>query len=77
MAKRRIDGVGRITIPKNIRDDLHIIENDEFEISTKIIDGQLHICLFKENLGNNKIQEMIETMKAMGIPVPEELTNGQ
>lgn len=75
MAKRRIDNVGRITIPKNIRDEFGINENDEFEFSTKMIDGKMHICLFKENLGNNKIQDMIETMKAMGVTVPEELLN--
>ena len=66
---RKIDNLGRITIPKNLRDDLGVRENDEFEIGIGNIDGKTIIYLYKENLGNRKKKEMIAALKAMGVDV--------
>lgn len=42
---KKIDGLGRITLPKGLRDRWLLGENAEMEISTAVIDGKKCICL--------------------------------
>ena len=44
---RRIDELGRIVIPKEIRRSCHINDGDPFEISVDQMNGQPIICLRK------------------------------
>ena len=44
---RRIDDLGRIVIPKEIRRSCHINEDDPLEISVEEMNGQPIICLRK------------------------------
>lgn len=61
---RRIDELGRIVVPKQIRQDLGIKEGDPLEIFTTR-DGEI---IFKPYQGNSKvIDNFIETFKEMGI----------
>lgn len=69
MTIRKIDNFGRITIPKNLRDDLGIKENDEFEIGTTVIDGKTMIYLYKEDLGNKRKEELLAELKKLGIEI--------
>lgn len=48
---RRIDDLGRVIIPKEIRRSYHIHEGDPFEMFTDEIGGQLVICLRKYESG--------------------------
>ena len=66
---RKIDGLGRITIPKNMRDKLGVVENDEFEIGTTIVDGETIIYLRKENLGQSRKEQLSAELKAMGVEI--------
>lgn len=66
---RKIDGFGRITIPKNMRDKLEIEENDEFEIGITTIEGKTIIYLYKEDLGNKRRQELLKELRRMGVNV--------
>lgn len=66
---RKIDGFGRITIPKHMRDKLGIVENDEFAIGTTVIDGETIIYLYKEDLGNKRKKELLAELKAMGVKI--------
>ena len=67
MTIRKIDNFGRITIPKNLRDDLGINENDEFEIGTTVMDGKTIIYLYKEDLGNKRKEELLAELKRLGV----------
>lgn len=67
MTIRKIDNFGRITIPKNLRDDLGINENDEFEIGTTVMDGKTIIYLYKEDLGNKRKEELLAELKKLGV----------
>lgn len=64
---RKIDNLGRITIPKNMRDKLGVVENDEFEIGTTIINGETIIYLRKENLGQSRKEQLLAELKALGV----------
>ena len=64
---RKIDGLGRITIPKNMRDRLGVVENDEFEIGTTVVNGETIIYLRKENLGQSRKEQLLAELKAMGV----------
>ena len=67
MTIRKIDNFGRITIPKNLRDDLGINENDEFEVGTTVMDGKTIIYLYKEDLGNKRKEELLAELKKLGV----------
>lgn len=67
MTIRKIDNFGRITIPKNLRDDLGINENDEFEVGTTVMDGKTIIYLYKEDLGNKRKEELLAELKRLGV----------
>ena len=66
---RKIDNLGRITIPKNMRDKLGVVENDEFEIGTTIINGETIIYLRKENLGQSRKEQLLAELKALGVEI--------
>ena len=61
---RRIDELGRIVVPKPIRQDLGIKEGDPLEIFTTI-DGEIIFKPYQEN--SKVIDNFIETFKEMGI----------
>lgn len=42
---RKIDSLGRITIPKGLRDRMSLSENSELELFTATLDGRHCICL--------------------------------
>ena len=66
---RKIDGLGRITIPKNMRDKLGVKENDEFEIGTINVGGENFIYLYKEDLGDKRKEELLAELKALGVEI--------
>ena len=67
---RRIDDLGRVVIPKEIRKNLHLKEGDPLELSTMEQNGTAYLCMSKyvpcdpaEKLINYKqslLQEMTE-----------------
>ena len=65
---RKIDSLGRISIPKGIRDRLEIGTNEELEFFTM---GK-YICIRKAKQ-ENKYARLAKTMREMGLEVPEEV----
>ena len=58
---RRIDDLGRVVIPQEIRRTMRIREGDPLEIYTNIIDGMPCVCFCKYQTGFfHKVIEMVD-----------------
>lgn len=42
---RKIDGTGRIVLPKNLRNKYRLLEGDNVDYFTTTIDGKDYICI--------------------------------
>ena len=69
---RKIDGLGRISIPKSIRDRFQLNQNDEMEFSICYMDDMTYICLNRKN-DTNKAEQLAAELDALGIEIPEKL----
>lgn len=67
---RRIDDLGRVVIPKEIRRNANIKEGDALEIFVDDFNGNPMICFVKyqadENKMNNFLNEIINTLDNLG-----------
>lgn len=70
---RKIDGLGRITIPKSIRDRMMIGENDDLAFYTMYLDGVEYICLTKSGGVDPKFLAARAVLEELGVSVPAEL----
>lgn len=59
---KKIDGLGRVVIPKSVRDKLRIFEGDELEIA--IIDGWIGLRKLPIGEGEDKKQVMREILES-------------
>lgn len=68
---RRIDDLGRVVIPKEIRRNANIKEGDALEIFVDGFNGNPMICFVKyqadENKMNNFLNEIINTLDNLGV----------
>lgn len=74
---KKIDSLGRITLPKGLRDRMLLDENSEIEISTAVIDGKKCICL--SELGQTDAeatQAAITLLRNQGYTVSLDKENG-
>lgn len=72
---KKIDSLGRITLPKGLRDRMGIDDGQELEISTMVNDGIEYICLsvpIDEMMG--KVRLAAKTLEELGIDIPEKLS---
>lgn len=70
---RKIDSLGRITIPKGLRDRMFLEEGSDLELFTAIIDGRQCICMASPIDDDQKLREAVAAFVECGIEVPEEL----
>lgn len=69
---RKVDSLGRVSIPKSIRDRFEIKPNDEMEFSVCYQGSKIYICLNKrEDFSKEEI--IAAELEAMGYEVPEKL----
>lgn len=61
---RKIDNLGRITIPKGLRDRMSLEENDEMELFTGEIEGRQYILLSRPVDTKKKV--VIEYLRSLG-----------
>ena len=66
---KSLDSLGRITIPKGLRDRLYLSKDSELEIFTASLDNRLCICLTKPEAQMN--EEEIKTHKPTIVQVGE------
>ena len=73
---RKVDSLGRVSIPKSMRDRLDINEGDEVEFYLLNADnGEQFVCLTNHRPGSNKYENAAKVLAELGIDIPEELEN--
>lgn len=70
---RKVDSLGRITIPKGLRDRMSLEEGSDLELFTAIIDGRQCICMASPVDENQKLREAVAAFAECGIELPENL----
>lgn len=73
--KRKLDSLGRITIPKGLRDRLFINNDDEFEFYTINEGGKTYICLEVVDGIDPKYYAAKSVLEELGDEIPEGLAN--
>lgn len=66
---KKIDSLGRITIPKGLRDRMFIPDYAELDIYTAKIDGKQCICLALPVDTNAEVEAAIKLLEANGYAV--------
>lgn len=72
---KKVDSLGRVTLPKGLRDRFNINTNDELEILTLDLEsGESYVCLRKP-VNNNGLRyaEAKKVLEELGLDIPEEL----
>ena len=69
---RKVDSLGRISIPKSMRARFDINPNDEMEFSVCHDGGQVYICM-KKRVDFTKAEILASELEGMGFEVPEDL----
>lgn len=68
---RRIDDLGRIVIPKKLRQELMVRENDAFEISVTAINEKLAFCVMPHaSAGEGALRQAQSAMVALARQFP-------
>lgn len=70
---RKIDSLGRVSIPKGIRDRLMLKEGDEVDFYT-LRDGDMNYVAFgRQTLVDLKYLRAAEVLDELGLEIPNEL----
>ena len=72
-ATRKLDNLGRIVIPKGLRDRLGIADGEELEFFTLYLDHKNYICLTNNQEENPKYQTAALVLEELGLDIPQEL----
>ena len=73
---RKVDSLGRVSIPKSMRDRLDINEGDEVEFYLLNADnGEQFVCLTNHRPGANKYENAVKVLEELGLDIPKELEN--
>lgn len=71
---KTVDSLGRITLPKGLRDRMYInSDNNELEIFTMDVNGKMYICLSSPDTVDNRLYAAVEVFKEMGVEIPPEM----
>lgn len=73
---KSVDNLGRITLPKGLRDRMYInSDNSELEIFTLELDGETYICLKSPESMLNRLYAARDVFDELGVEVPDGLKN--
>jgi bifunctional DNA-binding transcriptional regulator/antitoxin component of YhaV-PrlF toxin-antitoxin module len=68
---KKVDGLGRVTLPKGLRDRLEITEDTELALFTAEYEGRDMICLMKPaDEDKVKYRVAMEVLEELNIAVP-------
>ena len=70
---RKIDSLGRITLPKGLRDRMRLVENDELELFTGNVDGRDYILLSRPVAEKDKYITAAKILMEGGYELTSEL----
>ena len=70
---RRVDSLGRIVLPKNLRLRTGIADGDEVEFFTEELNGRQFICLSKTGYEDPRYEIARGVLEELGIECPEAL----
>lgn len=70
---RKIDALGRVTIPKGLRDRMGIRENDDMELFTMESGGREYICLSSVESQIDKYKLAASLLEELNIGIPADL----
>lgn len=70
---RKLDSLGRVVIPKNLRDKYGINENDEIYFYTMTENGQSFIALTNGKTVDPKYAITANVLEELGVEVPQQL----
>ena len=70
---RRVDNLGRVVLPKNLRLRAGIADGDELEIFTTEQNGRYFICLTKMTNEDPRKEMARKLLEELGIEIPAEL----
>lgn len=72
-ARRRLDSLGRITLPKGLRDRMFMKENDELEFFTFDYEGKMYVALGVADGIDPKYLAAKAILDELGADIPKEL----
>lgn len=72
-AIRKIDGTGRVIIPKGLRDRLGLVEGDEMSFYFLESEGFNCIGIGKNNMVDPKYLTAASVLSELDIPIPDKL----
>ena len=73
---RKLDSLGRISIPKAIRQRLSIEDLSEVEFYTLEDDnGEMYVCMTNHKASNNKYEQAAAVLTELGVMIPDELSS--
>ena len=73
---RKVDALGRISIPKGMRNRFEIENNDELEFFTMRDSGNMYICMRKVATVDEvkeKYAQIANLMEELGLDIPAEV----
>ena len=74
--RRRIDNLGRVVVPKTLRDRLRISTEDELDFWTFVdSEGKEYIALSTGKAVNPRYVEAALVLKELGEPIPQALAD--
>ena len=73
---RKIDSLGRVSIPKSLRDRLEIGEGDMVDFFLLENEDRFYVCLNKhieEDEGHEKYLQVAKLLDELGLDIPKEV----
>lgn len=70
---RKVDNLGRVCIPKGVRDRFNINTNDDLQFFTLEHEGRFYVCMTNMQEVNPKYRATAEVLEELGIEVPDKL----
>lgn len=71
--RRKVDSLGRIVIPKSMRDRFNIKENDELEFLSLEVDGVYYVCITNGKTVDPRYRTAALVLEELGEDVPQSL----